>query len=197
MKGISEIDVKELVKAVEDFNKLEIMEPIKIPKKLNRKSLEKLRDDFVEACESLTEEEEELLPDNVVDMYNFIVEDEVEEEEGIEEGKVGRESADAPPVKRVEVGTVACETYSEKTEEEGKAKKSRAKRGLKEKISFLESLISEGRYTVDEVVERYVERFGGSPVTPKTYIYCGKSSKYNKFSKLITIENGIVKFVEE
>lgn len=196
MKGISEIDVKELVKAVEDFNKLEIMEPIKIPKKLNRKSLEKLRDDFVEACESLTEEEEELLPDNVVDMYNFIVEDEVEEE-GVEEERVGREPVDVPPVKGVEVSTVAHETYSEKAKKEDKAKKPRAKKGLKEKISFLESLISEGRYTVDEVVERYVERFGGSPVTPKTYIYCGKSSKYNKFSKLITIENGVVKFVEE
>jgi len=205
MKDAKEISVRALLKAIKDFNELEIMEPIEIPnkKRLTRKDIERLRDEFVDAIESLTEDEEELLPDSVVDMYHDIVADELEEEYDEEKVEVQAEEIPVGPAgqkakeefkqqsAKLRSSAIQVNIVKEKSKSEQKVKK-----GKGERLAFLETLIAEGKHTVEAIVEMYVKKFGTSPNTVKTYIYDGKNPKYCKFSKLVKIENGIVKFEE-
>jgi len=172
MKEAELIDVKDLKEAVLLLNKTELLdEPIVV----KGKSVANIADNFVIAIDSLDEEVQVNLPDKVIEMYNFLIEDEVEE--GGEEVVV-----------------------EEKKECEGGEKKARKKKssGAKgEKKKYLERLIRKGKYTINEIVEKYVARFGGEPITVRTLLYHGMNPKYNKFSSLV-VKNGkgILSFVK-
>lgn len=109
------------------------------------------------------------------------------------EGKVnGKEKVITVSAPKVEAK--AKPTPKEKKE----APKVAPKNGKKpnEKIAFLGSLISQAKFTRDEIVEKALKKFEGTPAsTIRTYISDGKNSKYCKFPKLVTeSEKGIVSF---
>jgi hypothetical protein len=68
-----------------------------------------------------------------------------------------------------------------------------------EKIRYMENLIEEGCYTRDQIVDMYVEKWGGSPLTPKTLLSDGKNPKqlgtrYNPFGRVIVQTGKVLGF---
>jgi hypothetical protein len=114
---------------------------------------------FVDAVKSIPEEKEDEIPDVVVDAYNSIMKEQGETEQ--------------VPVK------------VEKKEALPEKKKSAETQSKGEKLSFLESLIAKGKFTKKELVDKYVEKYGGSLSSPATLLADGKNPKYNRFSHLI------------
>ena len=74
MKTLEEINLNDVKGAIKELNEAELLEE---PIKFVGVKKEKIITTFLEAVENLDEDSQEQLPDHVVDMYNFIVSDEV------------------------------------------------------------------------------------------------------------------------
>jgi hypothetical protein len=148
-------ELKDAVKALNDSGLIEKKIKIVAVKAVD---MEKA---FVDAVKSIPEEKEDDIPDIVVDVYNSIMK---------ETGEVKQVS--------VQTALVAKAAPPEK-------KKSVETNRKGEKLSFLESLVAKGEFTKKELIDRYVEKYEGSPSTPATLLADGKNPKYNRFSHLI------------
>lgn len=71
------------------------------------------------------------------------------------------------------------------------------KRELPAKLVQLGKWIAEGKYTKNQLIDKYVKKFAGQRSTIITLLSYSKSEKYNKFDKLvIEDEKGIFRFKE-
>ncbi len=156
-------ELKDAVKALNDSGLVEKKIKVVAVKAID---LEKA---FLGAVLGIPEEEEDKIPDMVVDIYNKIV----------KEKKVSTPDPpkDVPAKKAVKKEEIKVETHAKG-----------------EKLSFLESLIAKGKFSKKELIDMYVEKYSGSPSSPSTLLADGKNPKYNRFSHMVIEKDGVFSF---
>ncbi len=184
MKRATILTVAKMLNATKDEKGKNVA--IKVP--IVAVGTKELTEKFLAACESVSPENEGLLPDQVCDVYNVLV-------STVEEAKEEKvEEKEAPPpmqMKEVKGGRqTAKSTPAQKAVE-------RAKPSLVLK-EYLFSLIASGQYDTKTIIEKAVQKFPEkSRGAVSTYISDGKNTKYNKFSKLIIVfKDGKLSFAD-
>ncbi len=67
-----------------------------------------------------------------------------------------------------------------------------------EKVLFLEEKINSGRFTKQQLIEEFLKWYGASKSYVDTLLSDGKNPKYNKFSRLLVVnDDKTISFVEE
>ncbi len=175
-----------LIKAAEELNEVMGLRP---PIDTNEDE-ETIKEKILKALE-LREEEDEFSPEveKVFAQLEEDIENEVDEviedEEELEnEGVVGKEVNEEKEKK------VKSKKVKKVSKKDGKASKMT-------RLAFIESLISEGRYTRKEIMAKALEQFPHiSKTTVHTVLSSSKNPKYTKFKRLaIEDERGVMSFV--
>lgn len=175
MRDLKHVTIKSLQDAIDALNEMEILPAvIRDQKKLD------LAKDFIEACNQVPEEEEENLPDAVVDMFNFLVSeptDDKDEGDGEEEAAGGLDETAGTGADEEEGGVEEGEPETENEETEGEEtgkteteektegeetsepvtirRTSRTSKKKKyDRIKAFVDAVKEGPGTMDELIER-------------------------------------------
>ena len=197
MKEIGLIDLTKLKEAIKSLNDSGLIDP-KI--KSVGKTKEQLIEDFTNKMDDLIEnhpDKTDKIPQMVADMWNFMY--------GTDDAPP---STPAEPKEKVEAAEPQEKVETEAPKKEKKAKepkppkepKEKKERGPGERIIWLKNKIAEAKYTKKELVEMYLEQWGGSKLTPATALADGKNpnqlgTKYDRFKKLILVNgDGVMSF---
>jgi hypothetical protein len=187
MRNVTEVNVAYLKQAVEEMNGSDLF-PLKI--QLGPELKEATLKIFMDSVEAVPVEKEGEIPAKVVEIYNFIFDDEYQIPEGIFEEAEMEEEVVAPASATGEA-PVKEKKVKEPKEKVVKEKKPSA---LAERRIFLHDMIVEGIHTRKQIAEACVAKFGGNITTILTILSDSKNSKYNKFEKLVVENNKIYSF---
>ncbi len=181
-----------LIKAAEELNEVMGLRP---PIDTNEDE-ETIKEKILKALE-LREEEDEFSPE-VEKVFDQLEEDTDNEVDEVIEDEEELENEELEE-----------EEETDKVKEKKKAKKAKVKKEKKAnnknndhdnrltRLSFIESLISEGKYTRKEIMEKALKQFPHmSKATVHTILSSSKNPKYKKFKRLaIEDERGVMSFV--
>ena len=181
------MDIKELRAAVKELNVVLIDDEKDKIKVVGSKKVDIVAA-FTEAVEEYIEEAgddvADVLPETVVDFYNEYCGDEEEAEE--EEKKPAKKK----PAKKKPGKKAPAKKKDTAKKTEGKTSAKRApSESIQKRKAMMAKLISTGKYTKVEIVEKVSEKFTDvKAVTIATSIQDGTNPKYNKFDSLVVVD---------
>lgn len=193
---MSIVDKALIVEAAKKLNGIKVINEDSAEVGLLEKSIkvvavkeEDLIKSFLEACESVPVDKEDLIPDDVAAIYNKLANAEQNPPAGDTAPPAEKKPENKPPK-----AAAGAEKKTGETTEKG----GRPKGSLGDVKPEIAKMIAEAKYTGKQIIEEMVKKYGVKTTSVYTILTDSKNPKYNKFDKLVVADaNGVLSFAKK